>query len=88
MEVIYSPSFVRQYKSLQVSLKLEVKQKIALFQDEKNHQSLKVHKLKGKLKEQYSFYVNYKIRIVFWYTEAKPREALLLAIGDHDVYNE
>lgn len=86
MEVFYAPSFVRQYKSLPSSLQTEVKEKILLFLDVKNHQALTVHKLKGKLKDQYSFSVNYKIRIVFWYKNSKPKEAILLAIGDHDVY--
>ena len=87
MDVSYTPLFVRQYKSLPKTLQTEVKEKILLFQDEKNHEGLKVYKLKGKLKEQYSFRVNYKVRIVFWYVKTKPKEALLLAIGDHDIYN-
>ena len=87
MEISYTPSFVRQYKSLPATLKEEVKAKILLFSHETNHHSLKVHKLKGKLKEQYSFNVNYRIRIVFWYKNTKPKTAVLLAIGDHDVYD-
>ena len=87
MEVAYAPSFVRKYKILPAGLKLEVKEKIALFRDPKNHKILKVHKLAGKLKEQFAFSVNYKIRIVFWYANTKPKEALLLAVGDHDVYD-
>lgn len=87
MEVSYTPSFVRQYKSLPATLKEEIKEKILLFCRQTAHQALKVHKLNGKLKEQYSFSVNYKIRIVFWYTKTKPKTAILLAIGDHTVYN-
>lgn len=87
MEVSFAPSFVRQYKSLPRSLQLEVKEKISLFHDEKNHHTLNVHKLGGNLKEQYSFRVNYKIRIVFWYAHSKPKEAILLAVGDHDIYS-
>lgn len=86
MHVIYSPSFVRLYKSLPEDFKQEVKEKITLFSDEKNHDQLRVHKLSGRLKGQYSFSVNYKIRIVFLYTNEKLKRAILLAIGDHDVY--
>jgi Txe/YoeB family toxin of Txe-Axe toxin-antitoxin module len=50
-----------------------------------NHRRLKVHKLKGKLSGCYVCSVNYKIRIVFSYT--KEKDILLLAIGDHDIYN-
>lgn len=65
----------------------EALEKIELFRDPKNHENLKVHKLKGRLKDGYSFSVNYKIRIVFTYSNSKPKGAELHAIGDHDVYD-
>ncbi len=86
MEVLYAPSFIRQYKNLPRALKAEVKEKIILFQNVRNHASLGVHKLHGILNEQYSFRVNYKIRIVFWYSRKSPKQIMLLAVGDHDIY--
>ena len=56
---------------------------IDAFSNVNQHACLKVHKLKGRLSGRYSFSVNYKFRIVFCY---KKKEAILLAIGDHDVY--
>jgi mRNA-degrading endonuclease YafQ of YafQ-DinJ toxin-antitoxin module len=88
MEIAYSPSFVRKYKNFPDSLKQEIKEKIVLFQDEVNHRQLRVHKLSGSLKDQYSFSVNYKVRVVFVYSDETPRRAILLAVGDHDIYNE
>ena len=87
MEIHYAPSFLRSYKKLSVSLQLEVKAKIALFRDADNHTVLFVHKLKGALEEQYSFRVNYKIRIVFYYLPTKPKSAYLITVGDHDIYD-
>jgi plasmid maintenance system killer protein len=87
MEVAYAPSFVRKYKGLPDFLKQEIREKIGMFQDETNHRQLKVHKLGGSLKGQYSFSVNYQMRIVFVYTDETPRRAIIIAIGDHDVYN-
>jgi plasmid maintenance system killer protein len=87
MDIAFAPAFVRQYKHLPTGLQLEVKEKIALFRDPKNHRALKVHKLTGNLKEQFAFSVNYKTRIVFWYAKSKPKEAILVAVGDHDVYD-
>lgn len=86
MEVAYTPSFIRQLGTLSPELKEEVLEKIELFREPINHQQLKVHKLTGRLKGRYSFSVNYKTRIVFRYLKTKPKEALLTAIGDHDVY--
>lgn len=84
MEIIYSPSFIRQFSKLEKDLQEEVVEKIELFQENPKNRQLKVHKLKGRLKGRYSFSVNYKTRIVFLYTSK--REAALLAVGDHDVY--
>lgn len=87
MEVAYSPKFVRLLNSLPPALQEEVIEKVELFKNEKNHPALKVHKLHGRLKEQYSFSVNYQTRIVFVYLPKKPKEAYLLTVGDHDVYD-
>ena len=80
--VRYAPTFIRMYKRLNAHLKEEVKEKIFLFKDEKNHSTLKVHKLKGNLKNIYSFSINYKIRIVFEYEDKTTVN--LLYIGSHD----
>jgi len=84
MRFFYTPSFLRQFKGLENALKEEVREKIGLFQSDMQHPSLRVHKLKGKLKGQYSFSVNYYYRIVFCYDT--PEEIAFLDVGDHDVY--
>jgi len=86
MKIVYLPSFVRQLKNLEVELQQEVFEKIELFKEKTNHKQLKVHKLYGRLKNRYSFYVNYKTRIVFIYLNKK--EVVLLAVGDHSVYDK
>ncbi|MAG12099.1 MAG: hypothetical protein CMI52_04845 [Parcubacteria group bacterium] len=86
MNVLFAPSFARQLKTLERDLLEEVYEKIELFRDQKNHKKLKVHKLSGRLKGRYSFFVNYKIRIVFRYLKTKPKSAYLMAIGGHDIY--
>ena len=65
MKISYKATFVRQYNKLDESLQEEVLEKIELFKNKENHTSLKVHKLHGRLKENFSFSVNYKFRIVF-----------------------
>jgi len=84
MEIFYAPAFIRQLKSLDPELQKEVIEKIELLKKIKNHKQLKVHKLKGRLSGRYSFSINYKTRIVFSYILKK--KAILLAVGDHDVY--
>ena len=84
MIIRYKPSFVREFKKLPQELQEEALEKIESFKDANNHKKLKAHKLKGKLKDFYSFSVTYSHRVVFQY-EAK-NEVVFVAIGNHDVY--
>ena len=84
ISVLFKPTFVRQVNKLEKDLQVEVFEKIELFKDLKNHQSLKVHKLHGVLGDCYSFSVNYQTRVVFQYLSKK--EVVCVAIGDHEVY--
>lgn len=84
MIIRYKPSFIRDFKKLPVEVQEEVLEKIDSFRNKNNHKKLKVHKLKGKLKEFYIFSVTYSHRIVFDYESKK--EVVFIMIGDHDVY--
>lgn len=86
MEVQFTPSFIRQLKKLPKALQQEAVEKINLFKQDPQHAMLKTHKLKGKLKDRYSFSVNYQTRIVF--RHLNKNTAVLLAVGDHDVYKK
>lgn len=84
MQVKYKPSFLRDFKRLPPDVQTEAKEKISLFTNPHNHERLKVHKLKGKLREFYSFSVTYSHRIVFSYESSN--SVVFVAIGTHDVY--
>ena len=86
LEVVYMPSFIRQFDGLPHSLQEEALEKIEEFRDSNNHKKSRVHPLQGRLAGRFSFRIDYKNRIVFrWYTKDK-KTAVLLAVGDHDVY--
>lgn len=84
MEIGYSSSFVKKFNSLDKHLADEVYEKINLLSDRKNHETLKVHKLHGKLKNKCSFSVDYRIRIVFEFIGKN--KIVIHGIGDHDIY--
>ena len=86
LEVRYKPSFLREFKKLETALQEEVREKLILFASPKNHTTLHVHKLHGLLTGRWSFSVNYRYRIVFTYEDKKKSIVVLLAIGDHKVY--
>jgi len=80
MEIEYKPTFIRQYACFGDPLKEEIKEKIELFKNEKNHKQLKAQKLRGKLSRYYSFSVNYKYRIVLFISQNRGRRFLQSAI--------
>lgn len=45
---------------------------------------LKTHKLSGKLKRLWSFSIEYDLRVVFFFTDEKPRKAIFVDLGTHD----
>lgn len=85
IRIVFIPAFLRQFEKLDSELRDDALEKIEAFKDRANHARLRVHKLRGPLAGQASFSVNYKYRIVFQYVSRD--EAVLLAIGDHDVYD-
>ena len=84
IDIIYPHVFIRKFQRLETNVQEEVQQKIHLFKDRKNHELLKVHKLHGKFRDQFSFSINYKFRIAFRYISKN--EVLFLDIDDHDMY--
>lgn len=84
MDILYKPTFIRDFKKLSKDIQDEAFEKIELFKSTENHNKLKVHKLKGKLSAYYSFSVTYSHRIIFSYEDK--RTIVFLSIGDHDIY--
>ena len=84
IQVGFTRVFTKKFNALEVDLRSEVVEKMALFADIANHQQLKVHKLHGKFSNYFSFSVNYKIRVVFKYTNKK--QVICVDVGDHEVY--
>ena len=84
LNIKYSHNFLRKVSKLEDSLIEEIQEKLELLKNETHHKRLKVHKLHGVLKDSLSFYVNYKIRVIFEYTSKS--EIVLEDVGSHDIY--
>lgn len=83
MQIKFYPRFIKQLNRLPLDLQEEVLTKIDLFIENPQHPSLKSHKLHGRLREYYSFSVNYAYRILY---KIKDNEAVFAEIGTHDLY--
>jgi addiction module RelE/StbE family toxin len=86
VEVAFSKSFKKSFKK---RIKGEVKENLfweclQLFIENPFDDRLQTHKLSGKLKNLWSFKVEFDIRVVFYFTKDKPKKANLVDIGSHD----
>jgi len=85
MQIIYSPQFVKDYKRLSSQLKLKAEVKEKIFCSNPFDGRLKTHKLSGKLRDFWSFSIDYDCRIIF---EFKSEKVIIFhAIGGHSIYN-
>ena len=86
-EISFNKSFVKSLKKLlkqDQSFEKRLKEKLNIFIDNPFNPILKTHKLSGKLKELYSFSIEFDLRILFYFYENK---AVFIDIGRHaDVY--
>jgi mRNA-degrading endonuclease YafQ of YafQ-DinJ toxin-antitoxin module len=85
VEVSFSSSFKRAFKKrIKGNTDLEARfwQKLEHFTADPFEPSLKTHKLSGKLKEFWSFSVDYDERILFYFTTDE--KAVFVDIGSHD----
>lgn len=85
MEVHYTSRFAREAKKIPQHLRPLIEERVDLFQKNPNDPRLKTHKLTGKLKEYWSFSVDYHWRIIFEFIGAD--RALFHSIGDHSIYD-
>lgn len=88
--LVWSTGFVRRLKRKlrqNPELKTVVEQTLIQLADDPFHNSLKSHKLSGKLTGVWACRVAYDLRILFEFVEnpdTKGGEILLLTIGSHD----
>jgi mRNA-degrading endonuclease YafQ of YafQ-DinJ toxin-antitoxin module len=85
VEVSFSSSFKRAFKKrIKGNADLETRfwQKLEQFTVDPFDSSLKTHKLSGKLKEFWSFSVDYDERVLFYFMENE--KAVFVDIGSHD----
>jgi mRNA-degrading endonuclease YafQ of YafQ-DinJ toxin-antitoxin module len=86
MEVAFSDSFKKAFKKRIKSTDIETEFWIhlELFILDPFNTKLKTHKLSGKLKDLWSFSIDYNIRVVFFFSTDKPKKAIFVDIGTHD----
>lgn len=85
MKIEFTSKFLKSYKKIvsrRPNAAISVLQKVVLFSQEPHSRSLSLHKLKGNLKEVWSFSVESDLRIIVDLKD--PNKALFVDIGTHD----
>lgn len=86
MEVSFSDSFKKAFRKRIKDTYTEQLfwDRLEVFINNPFESKLKAHRLSGKLKELWSFSLDYNLRVVFYFTKDKPKKAVLVDIGTHD----
>jgi mRNA-degrading endonuclease YafQ of YafQ-DinJ toxin-antitoxin module len=85
MKVSFSSSFKRSFKRRikgNVDIEERFWQKLELFTANPFEPSLKTHKLSGKLKDVWSFSIDYDARVLLYFESDD--NAVFIDIGSHD----
>ena len=88
IEIAFSSSFKRALKKrIQGQSYLEEKfwHRVEIFMNDPFDNSLKTHKLSGRLKELWSFSVDYDNRVIFYFANVQKNKVVFVDIGKHDV---
>ena len=86
MEVSFSDSFKKAFRRRIKSTEIETEFwiRMQIFINDPFDAKLKTHKLSGKLKDLWSFSIEYDHRVIFYFTKDKPKKAIFVDIGTHD----
>ena len=80
IEIAFSSSFKKTFKKrIKGRLNLENKfwKRVEIFQNNPFDSRIKTHKLSGKLKELWSFSIDYDNRVIFYFVDDTKNKAVL-----------
>lgn len=84
-KIYYSSRFFKSLQNLPLKNKKLVLQRERIFRNNPSDPRLRTHKLKGRLKNLYSFSITHSERILFEFVNKN--EILFIDIGGHEVYS-
>lgn len=84
IEVAFSSSFKKAFKRISRNKALEKKfwSRLEVFMEDPSGVRLKAHKLSGKLKDLWSFSIEYDVRVIFYFSDKT--HAVFIDIGTHN----
>lgn len=82
--IYYTSKFARNFKKLPVNVRGKAAEREKIFRKDPFDKRLKTHKLRGPLKDFYSFSIGYKYRILFSFEDKN--EVTFIDVGTHQIY--
>ncbi len=82
--ILYDPDFVKEFKKLNREFQERAVKAERLFRQNPLHPSLRLHRLRGRLRGLWTISVTMAIRIVF--KQNASGAIVFLSIGKHDIY--
>jgi addiction module RelE/StbE family toxin len=81
-----TPQFEKDFLNLPEKIRLKAEKKIKLFEKDCFNRTLKTHKLKGVLKNFWSFSIDNNYRVIFRFLPNQ--EVIYYRIGPHKIYKD
>lgn len=83
-KIYVTTKFSRNFKNLPVEIKRKAASSEIIFRSNPFDKRLKTHKLKGVLREFYSFSVGYRYRVLFSFENGD--KVTFVDVGTHKIY--
>ena len=84
IDIYYSPRFEKAFKKCTKVIKEKAFDCEDVFRNDPFDKKLKTHKLRGALKNYYSFSINHSYRVVFSFED--DNTVIFHDIGGHEIY--
>lgn len=81
--IYYHPRFKKSFLDLPGDIQKKANQRVRIFRQNIFTRSLDTHKLHGRLKDQWSFSIDNRYRIIFIFDN---HDVIFLDVGLHDIY--
>jgi mRNA-degrading endonuclease YafQ of YafQ-DinJ toxin-antitoxin module len=86
MRILRYPRYERSFSRLDPQIQQRARERIAIFKEKPFDSRLGTHPLHGRMKDQWSFSVDARFRILFEFLDEARQVAAFLDIGAHSLY--
>lgn len=83
MQILFTARFLRSFNKLPGLIQQDVEHSVETLKKNPKEQSLKLHKLKGRMRRYYAISANYSHRVII---KIEKDTTYCMDVGDHSIY--